>query len=170
VIKRGGMLHDVGKIGIDEAILNKEGRLTDEEFDEIKRHPVYGAEILEPVAFLRGERDITWQHHEKMDGSGYPRGLKGEEICLGARITAVCDVFEGITSHRAYRKPMKPEKVVKILEEEAGEKLDAKMVEIFLDIYREAEFKKGDVARPGAAPAAPVGTDTEIDPDDTLED
>jgi len=148
VIKRGGLLHDVGKIGIDEAILNKAGSLTDEEFDEIKKHTVYGAEILEPVAFLRGERDIALQHHEKMDGSGYPHGLAGEEICLAARIIAVCDVFEGITSHRPYRKPMKPERVVEVLEEEAGDKLDAEVVEIFLSIYEEAEFKKGEVARP----------------------
>ena len=158
VIKRGGMLHDVGKIGIDEAILNKNGRLTDEEFDEIKKHPVYGGEILEPVAFLRGERDIVLQHHEKMDGSGYPYGLKGDEISKSARIIAVCDVFEGVTSNRPYRKPMSPERVVSLLQEEAGDKLDAEVVELFLSIYEAADYKKGEVARPrklddGKAPA-----------------
>ncbi len=148
VIKRGGLLHDVGKIGVDEAILNKNGPLTSEEFDEIKRHPGYGAKILEPVAFLRGERDIVLQHHEKMDGSGYPYGLEREEISIGARIIAVCDIFEGVTSNRSYRKPMKSEKVVELLEDEAGDKLDAEVVGIFLSIYEEAGFKKGEVARP----------------------
>ncbi len=148
VIKRGGMLHDVGKIGIDEAILNKDGRLTDEEFDEIKRHPLYGADILKPIAFLRGEREIVLQHHEKMDGSGYPHGIRGDEIAIGARVIAVCDVFEGVTSNRPYRKPMKPPKVVKLLEEEAGDKLDAEIVGVFLEMYEEAEYKKGNVAKP----------------------
>ncbi|MCH7824406.1 MAG: FHA domain-containing protein [Acidobacteria bacterium] len=148
VIKRGGLLHDVGKIGIDEAILNKDSGLTEEEFDEIKKHTIYGGEILAPVAFLRGERDIVLQHHEKMDGSGYPYGLEGEETSIGARIIAVCDVFEGVTSNRPYRKPMKPERVVKLLEGEAGDKLDAEVVGIFLGIYEEAGFKKGEVARP----------------------
>jgi len=148
VIQRGGMLHDVGKIGIDEAILNKNGRLTDEEFTEIKNHPVYGANIVEPIAFLRGEREIVLQHHEKMDGSGYPHGITGDEISIGARIIAVCDVFEGVTSNRPYRKPMKPERVVKLLKEEAGDKLDADIVKVFLEIYEEAEFKKGAVAKP----------------------
>ena len=155
VVKRGGMLHDVGKIGIDEAILSKKDGLTDGEFAEIKRHPIYGADILEPVAFLRGERDITLQHHEKMDGSGYPRGLVGEEICLGARIIAVCDIFDGITSHRPYRVPMEPQQVIDLLQREAGEKLDAEIVDVFLDLYREAGFDSDEVARMGGeAPAA----------------
>jgi len=153
-VHRGGMLHDVGKIGIDEAILNKNGRLTDEEFTEIKRHPVYGADIVAPIAFLRDVRNIVLQHHEKMDGSGYPHGLAGEEICIGARIIAVCDVFEGVTSNRPYRKPMKPEQVIALLDEEAGDKLDADIVKIFLEIYEAAGYKKGEVARPsGGAPA-----------------
>ncbi len=148
VVRRGGMLHDVGKIGIDEAILNKQGGLTDDEFEEIKKHTIYGADILAPIAFLRGERDIVLQHHEKMDGSGYPYGLVGDEIALGARIIAVCDVYEGISSHRPYRKPMKPEEIVRLLESEAGGKLDERVVQAFLEIYREAGWKKGRVARP----------------------
>jgi len=148
VIKRGGMLHDVGKIGIDEAILNKDGLLTDEEFDEIKRHPLYGGDILKPIAFLRGEREIVLQHHEKMDGSGYPYGIGSDEISIGARVIAVCDVYEGVTSNRPYRKPMKPPEVVKLLEEEAGDKLDKEIVAVFLEMYEEAEHKKGNVAKP----------------------
>jgi len=148
VIKRGGMLHDVGKIGIDEAILNKDGRLTDEEFDEIKRHPLYGGDILKPIAFLRGEREIVLQHHEKMDGSGYPYGIASDEISIGARVIAVCDVYEGVTSNRPYRKPMKPPEVVKLLEEQAGDKLDAEIVAVFLEMYEEAEYKKGNFAKP----------------------
>jgi len=153
-VHRGGMLHDVGKIGIDEAILNKNGRLTDEEFTEIKRHPVYGADIVAPIAFLRDVRNIVLQHHEKMDGSGYPHGLGGEQICIGARIIAVCDVFEGVTSNRPYRKPMKSEQVIALLEEEAGDKLDPDIVKIFLEIYEEAGYKKGEVARPSSGAAA----------------
>ncbi len=159
VIYRGGMLHDVGKIGIDEAILNKPDRLTDEEFDEIKRHPVYGADILAPIAHLANVRDIVLQHHEKIDGSGYPEGLTGDEMCVGAKIIAVCDVFEGITSNRPYRKPMEPERVVQIFEEERGTKLDAESVDIFLEMYKEADYKKGAVARPEGA-----------DPDDAEEE
>ena len=143
----GGMLHDVGKIGIDEAILNKKGRLTDDEFEVMKMHPVYGAKIVEPVSYLSTIREMVLQHHEKMDGSGYPSGLPGDEIKLSARIIAVCDVFEGVTSNRPYRKPMKPEKVIKLLEEEAGDKLDPEVVEAFLALYRDVDCKKGEVGR-----------------------
>lgn len=159
-IERGGMLHDVGKIGIDEAILNKPGRLTDEEFDVIKMHPVYGAQILEPIQFLGRVSDIVHQHHERMDGSGYPQGLEGEEICLGARIIAVCDVFEGITSYRPYRKPMEPQQVVEVFKEESGDKLDPHCVEVFLKIYEETGYKKGAVGRPKRA--ADAGEETII--------
>ncbi len=148
VVRRAGMLHDVGKIGIDEAILNKRTDLTEEEYAEIKKHTVYGADILAPIAFLRGERDIVLQHHEKMDGSGYPYGLKGEEISIGARIIAVCDVFEGVTSDRPYRKPMEPAEVVAMLEREAGDKLDARVVRTFLEIYREAGHDKDGLPLP----------------------
>jgi putative nucleotidyltransferase with HDIG domain len=146
-IARGGMLHDVGKIGIDEAILNKEGKLTDEEFEMMKMHPTYGAQILEPIQFLGKASEIVHQHHERMDGGGYPQGLRGEEICLGARIIAVCDVYEGITSYRPYRKPMEPEQVVEVLREEAGPKLDPDCVDVFLKIYEESDYKKGEVGR-----------------------
>ena len=150
-IYRGGMLHDVGKIGIDEAILNKPDRLSDEEFEEIKKHTIYGADILAPIAHLASVRDIVLQHHEKIDGSGYPAGLADNEICIGAKIVAVCDVFEGITSNRPYRKPMEPERVIQIFEEERDTKLDAECVDIFLEMYKEAEYKKGAVARPKAS-------------------
>ena len=146
-IERGGMLHDVGKIGIDEAILSKPGRLTDEEFEIIRMHPVYGAKIVEPISFLSNVKDMVLHHHERTNGSGYPDGLKGSEISLGARIIAVCDVFEGLTSHRPYRDPMTPEEVVALLEEEAGPILDADVVEIFLRIYRDTGYKKGEVGR-----------------------
>ena len=146
-IARGGMLHDVGKIGIDEAILNKEGKLTDEEWEVMKMHPVYGAQILEPIQFLGKASEIVHQHHERMNGSGYPLGLRGEDICLGARIIAVCDVYEGVTSYRPYRKPMQPERVIEVLREESGPKLDPDCVDAFLKIYEESDYKKGEVGR-----------------------
>ena len=154
-IQRGGVLHDVGKIGIDEAILNKPGKLTDEEYEIIKMHTTYGARIIEPISYLAKVRNIVLQHHERMDGSGYPQGLEHEEICFGARIVAVCDVFEGVTSKRPYRGPMKPKQVVALLEEEAGPKLDAECVEAFLKIYREADYKKGEVARRRSGDSTP---------------
>ncbi|MFQ5742671.1 MAG: HD domain-containing phosphohydrolase [Acidobacteriota bacterium] len=146
-IRRGGMLHDVGKIGIDEAILNKPDELTDEELAIIKMHPVYGARILEPIPYMSNVRDIVLHHHERMDGSGYPHGLPGDQITLGARIVAVCDVFEGVTSERPYRQPMSPPQVVEFLQREAGPKLDPECVEMFLRIYRASGFKKGEVGR-----------------------
>ncbi len=146
-IARGGMLHDVGKIGIDEAILNKEGKLTDEEWEVMKMHPAYGAQILEPIQFLGKASEIVHQHHERMNGSGYPLGLRGEDICLGARIIAVCDVYEGVTSYRPYRKPMQPERVIEVLREESGPKLDPDCVDAFLKIYAESDYKKGEVGR-----------------------
>lgn len=148
-IERGALLHDVGKIGIDEAILNKPDRLTDEEYDVIKQHPVYGAQILEPIPHLAAARDIVLQHHERMDGTGYPEGLTSDEICVGARIVAVCDVFEGVTSNRPYRKPMKPAEVMELLREEAGPKLDPDCVEAFIAVYEETGLRKGNIGRPG---------------------
>lgn len=97
-------LHDIGKIGVPDAVLNKTERLTDEEWEKIKRHPEIGAEILSKSSQLSELKDIVLHHHERFDGTGYPDGLKGEKIPVGARIIAICDSIDAITSNRSYRK------------------------------------------------------------------
>ena len=103
-MRRGAMLHDIGKIGISDTILLKPGRLTVEEWATMRRHPEIGKRLIEGIAFLRGAVPIIYCHHEKWDGSGYPRGLKGDEIPLGARIFSLADSLDAITSHRPYRR------------------------------------------------------------------
>jgi HD-GYP domain-containing protein (c-di-GMP phosphodiesterase class II) len=119
-LARAGLLHDVGKIGIPDAILNKPGPLDPDEWTAIKRHPALGHEILQRVASLRREADIVIAHHERLDGSGYPRGLCGEQIPLEARILAVADTYDVLSSDRPYRKAFDNERAVRILREESG--------------------------------------------------
>lgn len=99
-------LHDIGKIGVPDAVLNKDGRLTDEEFACIKKHPVIGADILSKSHHLSELKDMVLYHHERYDGKGYPEGLSGGDIPLGARVIAICDSIDAITSNRSYRKAM----------------------------------------------------------------
>ena len=127
-----GLLHDVGKIGVPEEILNKPGKLTDEEFDIIKKHPEMGYEILRPIRSFEHILDGVLFHHENPDGSGYPRGLRGEAIPLFARILHVVDVFDALSSQRSYRSAFTVDRALRIIREEAGEKLDAEIAEIFL--------------------------------------
>ncbi len=103
-LRLAGMIHDVGKIGIEDTILRKPGRLTDEEFATIRTHPERGVQIIEPLDFLKGALPIVRHHHECFDGKGYPAGLEGEAIPLGARIVAIADTYDAITSSRAYRR------------------------------------------------------------------
>lgn len=142
---RGGLLHDVGKIGIDESILNKPDKLTPEEFEQIKLHPAYGAQILQPIPYMANVMDMVLHHHERIDGKGYPDGLAGDGIKLGARIIAIADVFEALTAKRSYRKALTPKEVVKVLEEDAGSKLDPELVRVFLNLYRETGYSKGGI-------------------------
>jgi len=114
---RGGILHDIGKIGVPDAILNKPGKLTPEEFDQIKRHPVTGEEICRSMKTLQPVLDVVRHHHERLDGSGYPDGLAGDEILLPARIMAVCDIYDALTSERSYRQALKPDGALAILDE-----------------------------------------------------
>jgi HD-GYP domain-containing protein (c-di-GMP phosphodiesterase class II) len=130
-----GLLHDVGKIGIPEQLLNKPGRLTDEEFALIKGHPSRGYEVLKPVASLEPILEAVLHHHESPDGSGYPDGLKGDQIPLLARIIHVVDVFDALTSTRSYRDAYDYERAIKILKEDAGTKLDSEIVGNFLDMW-----------------------------------
>jgi HD-GYP domain-containing protein (c-di-GMP phosphodiesterase class II) len=130
-----GLLHDVGKIGIPEHVLNKPGRLTPEEFDLIKEHPGRSYEVLRPVASLEPVLDAVLYHHENPDGTGYPKGLKGEEIPLMARIIHVVDVFDALTSTRSYRGAYDVERAIEIISKDSGTKLDAQIVECFFGAW-----------------------------------
>jgi len=130
-----GLLHDVGKIGIPEHVLNKPGRLTDEEFALIKEHPSRSFEVLRPVASLEPVLDAVLYHHENPDGTGYPSGLKGEDIPLMARIIHVVDMFDALTSTRSYRGAYDVEHSIAIMKKDAGTKLDARIVEHFLEAW-----------------------------------
>jgi putative nucleotidyltransferase with HDIG domain len=130
----GALLHDVGKIGIQDAILLKPGALTDEEWAVMRRHPLIGAEILQRLTHLEGAREIVVAHQERWDGSGYPAGLKGTAIPLCARIFAVADAFDAMTSDRPYRKKMTYADARKEIERCAGTQFDPEVVEAFLGI------------------------------------
>lgn len=133
-LRRGALLHDIGKIGIPVAILDKAGRLTDEEYDIIKQHPRIGARIIEPIAAYAPVIPMVLQHHEHFNGRGYPDGVAGEELSLGARILAVADVYDALISDRPYRKGMELEKTLSILKENSGIQFDPKVVEAFLKL------------------------------------
>ncbi len=131
-IRRGALLHDIGKLGVPDGILLKPGKLTDEEMEIMKKHPIIAYEILSPISFLRKAIDIPYCHHEKWDGTGYPRGLKGEQISLAARIFSVVDVFDALLSDRPYRSAWTKEKTLEYIRTQAGMHFDPEVVEIFL--------------------------------------
>ena len=131
----GGTLHDVGKIGINEAILTKPGRLTDQEYREIQEHPRISYAVLKPVAVLQPALSAVLRHHENHDGSGYPDGLEGERIPLGARIIHVVDIFDALTSTRSYRIGHTPERAFEILRSGAGRVTDPVLTEIFIETF-----------------------------------
>lgn len=135
-LRLAGMFHDMGKIGVPEEILDKTGRLTDEEYALIKQHPAKGAAILEPIRAYSAAIPLVSQHHEQYDGRGYPLGLAGEEIVLGARIMAVADVFDALHSDRPYRQGWEIDRVISHLEEMAGSQFDPAVVRAFLNIER----------------------------------
>ena len=133
-LKRAGLLHDIGKIGIPAAILDKKGKLTDEEYLLVKSHPLIGARILEPISAYSEIIPVVEQHHERFDGTGYPHGIFGEDICLGARILAVADVFDALISDRPYRSGWERERVYGYIKEEAGSQFDRKVIEAFFEV------------------------------------
>ncbi len=135
-MRRGALLHDIGKMGIPDSILLKAGPLTDEEWEIMRRHPVYAYELIYPITHLRPSLDIPYCHHEKWDGSGYPRGLKGEQIPLAARIFAVVDVWDALTSDRPYRKAWTSKKALDYIREQSGKYFDPHVVEIFLSLIK----------------------------------
>lgn len=131
-VRRGALLHDIGKMGIPDTLLLKPGPLSSEEWQVMQQHPVYAYELLSPISFLRPALDIPYCHHEKWDGTGYPRGLKGEQIPLAARIFAVVDVWDALTSDRPYRLAWSREQALAYIKEQAGKHFDPRVVEAFL--------------------------------------
>jgi response regulator RpfG family c-di-GMP phosphodiesterase len=133
-VRRGALLHDVGKMGIPDSILHKPGPLTEDEWEIMRLHPVHAFKALMPIGFLRPAIDIPYCHHEKWDGSGYPRGLKGEQIPLAARVFAIVDVWDALQSDRPYRKAWPKEQALNHICSEAGSHFDPAVVETFMRI------------------------------------
>ena len=143
-IHMAGIIHDLGKIAVPAEILSKPGRLNDLEFGLIKTHPVTGYDILKGVEFPWPIAEMVYQHHERMDGSGYPRGLKENEILLEARILSVADVVEAMASHRPYRAALGIEVALDEIYRNRGVCYDSQVVDVCLSIFRDGEFKFGE--------------------------
>ncbi len=131
-LQAASLLHDIGKIGIPDRILNKPGKLTDEEYAVMRRHPQMGVDILKPFAGLRDHRRIILHHHERYDGRGYPNGCRGEDIPLGSRILAAVDAVDTMLSRRTYKEPMHSSEVRKELASQAGIQFDPAVVSVTL--------------------------------------
>ena len=135
-IRRGALLHDIGKMGVPDTILLKPDSLTDSEWEVMHRHPDYAYQLLYPIVYLRKALDIPHYHHERFDGSGYPQGLKGEQIPLAARIFAVVDVWDALRSDRPYRTSWPEEKVIEYIRKCSGTAFDPMIVDVFLEVVR----------------------------------
>lgn len=131
------LLHDIGKIGVSDAILKKEAKLDDKEFSVIKKHPEMGANILARISMFQSISDVVAAHHERYDGTGYPKGLKGEEIPEEARIVAIADAFDAMMSDRHYRKKLTMEECIRELEEGMGTQFDSNMIPAFLSVLKD---------------------------------
>jgi len=136
-IHHGALLHDIGKIALPDRILLKPGPLTKDEWEIMRQHPVVAYNFLLPITYLRPAIDIPYCHHEKLDGKGYPRGLKGSEIPFSARVFAVVDVWDALTSNRPYRTAWTKEQTLDYIQEKDGTHFDPRVVEAFLDIDQE---------------------------------
>jgi response regulator RpfG family c-di-GMP phosphodiesterase len=172
-IKFAGSLHDIGKIGIQDSILQKNGRLDQAEYEIIKKHPVIGETIIEPLGLIEAERDIIRHHHERYDGKGYPDQLKGEEISLLARIVSIADSFDAMTSTRAYRKAQSEEYVVGELRNNAGTQFDPNLVDALVDLLEKRVISfRGDEPtgsnRVGVEEKSPADMLKPMGPEDTV--
>lgn len=141
-VRRGALLHDIGKMGIPDCILLKPGPLTEEEWVIMRKHPVFAYNLLKPITHLRSSLDIPYCHHEWWNGKGYPRQLKGTEIPLAARIFTVVDVWDALTSDRPYRKAWTAKKTLEYIEGQKGVKFDPQIVELFMKLIKNELFKK----------------------------
>lgn len=136
-LRRGALLHDIGKMGVPDAILLKPGKLTEDEWKIMRQHPAYSYEMLSKIGYLKQVLDIPYCHHEKWDGSGYPHGLKGEDIPLAAHVFVVVDVFDALTSDRPYRRAWSREKAYAYIREQSGKHFDPTVVKAFLAAFRQ---------------------------------
>ena len=134
VVAQAGLLHDIGKIGIPESVLRKPGPLTEDEWVVMRCHPVVGAQIVAPLEFFSDGANIIRHHHERVDGSGYPDNLRADAIPLGARIVAVADIYDALTSDRPYRRRLLPSEAIAWVRETADRALDATLVSAFLTL------------------------------------
>ena len=155
-LRAAALLHDIGKLAVPDHIINKPGRLTPEEFEKMKIHPVVGAEILEKVAFPYPVAPIVRSHHEKWDGTGYPDGLRGEEIPIGARILAAVDCLDALATDRQYRKALPLDEALKEVSAQAGKQFDPKIVAILERRYIELESLAASSSDPSEEPALPA--------------
>jgi len=161
-MQRGALLHDIGKIGIPDSILLKKGGLSDEEFDVMRQHPHFGRDFMDQIDFLAPAMAIPYSHHEKWDGSGYPQGLKGDEIPKAARIFSVVDVWDAITSDRPYRKAMSYEEAVSIIKEGNGSHFDPEICNAFLRMIAEDHADPNHDFRVGKASLYDLGLSTQV--------
>ena len=134
--RRGALLHDMGKIGVPDSILHKPDTLSDEEWVIMRKHPQLAYDMLYPIEYLHPALDIPYSHHEKWDGSGYPRGLKGEEIPMSARLFAVADVWDALTSDRPYRAAWSEDEALQYIREQSGKHFDPNVVELFFKVVQ----------------------------------
>jgi HD-GYP domain-containing protein (c-di-GMP phosphodiesterase class II) len=139
-IRRGALLHDIGKVGLPDKILRKTGPLDDDEWVVMRHHPIHAHGLISSITFLRPALDIPYCHHEKWDGSGYPRGLKGEEIPAAARIFAVIDVWDALTSKRSYRDAWSQEEALMYIAEQSGKHFDPRVVVEFFKLLEGGGF------------------------------
>ena len=153
VVEYGALLHDIGKIAVPDAILRKNGPLTDEEWQVMRRHPELGYEILYGIAFLTDSLPIVRHHHERYDGCGYPDGLTGDQIPIGARIFSIADAFDAMTSDRHYRRALPLDQTVDELKRHSGTQFDPAVVEVLEDV---AEHLL-EIRRPDSEPATEPG-------------
>ncbi|HTK73927.1 MAG TPA: HD domain-containing phosphohydrolase [Gemmataceae bacterium] len=131
-VRRGALLHDIGKLGVPDRILHKRGPLDEQETRLMRMHPVYARQMLEPIPFLRSSMEIPYLHHERWDGTGYPTGLKGEQIPLAARIFAVADVYDALRSDRPYHSPVSESEARQYIHDQSGRHFDPHVVRSFL--------------------------------------
>ena len=152
IVGQAGLLHDIGKIGVPEAVLRKRGELDEEEWAMMRKHPLIGAQIVSPFEFFAAGALAIRHHHERLDGSGYPDGLAGEAIPIGARIVAVADVYDALTSDRSYRTALDREAALEYVVKQAGRTLDGRVVAAFIALAREIPSVDPHVgARPALA-------------------
>ncbi|MFQ6019798.1 MAG: HD domain-containing phosphohydrolase [Dehalococcoidia bacterium] len=142
IIEQAAILHDIGKIGVADAVLSKPGSLTDEEWEEMRRHPGLGYQMIKDIPFLKEAAMIVYAHHERYEGKGYPQGLARDEIPLGARIFSVVDAYDAMTSDRPYRKAMSHKKAVEEIVRNSGIQFDPQIVEAFLRAEKRSLIRK----------------------------